>query len=229
MNKMFEGCNELENLNLTNLITSNVENMSLMFSKCYKLKEIAGIDNFNTSKAIYMKSMFKECKELSYLDLSKFNTSNIINMNGMFELCYELKEIKGINNFNTSKVINMGMMFAGCHKLEYLDLTNFNTSNVNIFEKMFNECYELKTIKGINNFNTSKVTNICGMFSGCRKLEILDLPNFARANINIMEGIFYECYKLKEIKAINSFNTSKVTNMSKIFFRMSLIRIFRFV
>ena len=52
-----------------------------LMNKCHRLKEIKGINNFNTSKVINMKAMFNEC--------------------------HKLKEIKGINNFNTSKVTNM--------------------------------------------------------------------------------------------------------------------------
>ena len=46
--------------------------MSYMFNKCYNLKEIKGINKFNTSKVTDMSSMFKECEELKYLDLSNF-------------------------------------------------------------------------------------------------------------------------------------------------------------
>ena len=40
-----------------------------MFNECHKLKEIKGIDNFNTSNVIDMKLMFHGCYELEYLDL----------------------------------------------------------------------------------------------------------------------------------------------------------------
>ena len=41
----------------------------------HKLKEIKGINNFNTSQVTNMKSMFNQCNELEYLDLSNFDTS----------------------------------------------------------------------------------------------------------------------------------------------------------
>ena len=40
MNGMFQSCNELEYLDLSNFNTSNVNDMSGMFHECYKLKEI---------------------------------------------------------------------------------------------------------------------------------------------------------------------------------------------
>ena len=34
-----------------------------MFNECHKLKEIKGINNFNTDNVTNMKGMFSECKE----------------------------------------------------------------------------------------------------------------------------------------------------------------------
>ena len=48
-----------------------------MFNNCYKLKEIKGIDKFNTYRVTNMNSMFQECNKLENLDLSNFNTSNV--------------------------------------------------------------------------------------------------------------------------------------------------------
>ena len=95
-----------------------------MFNKCNKIKEIKGINNFNTSKFTNMNSMFGSCYKLQYLNLTNFDTSNINDMAGILADCHGLKEIKGINNFNTTKVINMECMFSACGELEYLNLTS---------------------------------------------------------------------------------------------------------
>ena len=160
MNSMFLGCTELESLDLSTFNTSNVTEMKFIFSLCSKLKEIKGINNFNTEKVITMEGMFGDCNELEYLDLSNFNTSNVSNMDFMFSFCRKLKAIKGINNFNTSKVNNMLALFCECHELEYLDLSNFNTSNIKNMGNMFDKCHKLKEIKGINNFRTENVFNV---------------------------------------------------------------------
>ena len=64
MKAMFQDCNELEYLDLSNFDTSNVTDMEAMFNECHKLKEIKGINNFNTSKVTNMRTMFQECNEL---------------------------------------------------------------------------------------------------------------------------------------------------------------------
>ena len=131
MSTMFQKCNELEYLDLTNFNTYNVTDMEWMFNKCYKLKQIKGINNFNTFKVTSMKGMFNECKQLEYLDLSNFNTSNVDDMTFMFSECIKLIKIKGINKFNMSKVTKKDEMFLGCDQLEHLTVTNFGIVVVN--------------------------------------------------------------------------------------------------
>ena len=111
--------------------------MGSMFNGCKELKEIKGINKFNTNKVSNMSAMFQGCNNLINLDLN-FDTSNVTDMGFMFNECKELKEIKGINKFNTSIVTNMDTMFQQCNKLKYLDL-NFDTLNVIDMSFMFNE------------------------------------------------------------------------------------------
>ena len=49
------------------------------------------------------------------------------------------------------------------------------------------------------------------MFHQCVELESLDLSNFNTANVTDMEGMFSKCTKLKEIKGLNNFITSKIS------------------
>ena len=128
---MFQKCEELEYLDLSNFDTSKVMSMNCIFSQCINLKEIKGINIFNTFNVNIMDGMFQYCKELEYLDLSNFNTSNVTGMKLMFNKCHKLKEIKGLDNFNTKNVKIMAGIFSECNELEYLNLSNFNTSQVN--------------------------------------------------------------------------------------------------
>ena len=153
----------MENLDLSNFNTSNVEDMSYMFIGCNKLKEIKGINNFNTIKVNNMSSMFEECEELEYLDLSNFNTSNVTNMEFMFKRCYKLKEIKGINNFNISKVEKKEEMFEECKELSYSDLSDFN---------IFNDINNKKQTK--NDYNEEKNENLGNIGGFDSQEQIMD-------------------------------------------------------
>ena len=66
--------------------------MNRLFSGCSKLKEIKGINIFNTSKVNNMSFMFSDCSSLVSIDLSSFNTSNVNDMNCMFFKCSLLKK-----------------------------------------------------------------------------------------------------------------------------------------
>ena len=57
MRVMFQKCNELEYLDLSNFETSKVRNMEVMFNKCHKLKEIKGINKFITNQVTNMGGM----------------------------------------------------------------------------------------------------------------------------------------------------------------------------
>ena len=109
-NSLFDECSNIISLDFSNFDTSNVTDMSYIFSQCNKLKEIKGINKFITDKVINMNTMFGKCYELEYLNLTNFNTSNVTDMFGTFNKCHKLKEIKGINKFITNQVTNMGGM-----------------------------------------------------------------------------------------------------------------------
>ena len=68
MSFMFYCCDNIKYLDLSSFDTSNAENIQHMFYECSKLKEIKGINNFNTSKVTNMWGMFEGCESLEYLD-----------------------------------------------------------------------------------------------------------------------------------------------------------------
>ena len=70
-----------------------------MFSECYELKEIKGINKFNTNKVKNMSAMFQLCKELENIDLSNFITSNVTDMSYMFYKCNNLRNLN-LSNFS---------------------------------------------------------------------------------------------------------------------------------
>ena len=60
---MFQDCNELENLDLSNFVTSNVTDMRAMFHNCYKLSYL-NLDNFTVNykclfEYIFLNTLYK--------------------------------------------------------------------------------------------------------------------------------------------------------------------------
>ena len=127
LERIFQGCSDLISLDLTNFDTTNITSMGYMFNKCHKLKEIKGINKFNTSKVNNMRTMFQECKEIEYLDLSNFDTSNVTDMGWMFCNCNNLKSLN-LLKFELKNNCNTQNMFAFNSK----DACKFITNNNNL-------------------------------------------------------------------------------------------------
>lgn len=100
----------------------------------------------DTSQVTDMSQMFSDCHSLKKIDLSGFKTNKVEDMSKMFSGCSDLKSLD-ITNFDTSKVTNMNGMFSGCETLEELDLSNFDTTNVKDMNNMFESVDALKTLK----------------------------------------------------------------------------------
>ena len=129
--QMFNGCYSLEEVDLSNFITSNVTNMSQMFGNCGALKTITGLTGFNTSKVTKMNSMFSGCHSLKTIDLSSFDTKKVTNFSQMFSDCPELTHIDFGDNFSlvgiTGGNTNVSNMFTGVSKLDDTTLNKILT------------------------------------------------------------------------------------------------------
>ena len=217
---IFNGCNSLTTLDLSNFNVANVTSthyyyggLAGMFQNCNNLMRL-DLSNFDTSKAVKMNYMFSGCNSLIYLDISSFDTSNVTDMGNMFYNCSSLTELNVIN-FNTSNVTNMSRMFYGCSSLVTLNLSNWTNNKVTNMNAMFNGCNGLTSIN-LSNFNTSSVTDMGGMFSECHKLATLNLESFNTSEVTSMVQMFSNCRSLTMLD-LTDFNTSNVTNMANMF------------
>lgn len=213
MSSMFSGCMKLTSFDLSKFDTSKVTDMSYMFQNCMRLTSL-DVKNFNTANVTNMSWMFSGCKILENLDISVFDTANVTNMQGMFESCNKLPSLN-LTNFDTASVTNMSRMFENCNTISNLDVSEFNTSNVEDMWNMFVSCSALTAIN-IKKFDTSKVTNMASMFSGCKSLTSLDVSAFDTANVEGMELMFSGCEKLTSLD-LSKFVTSKVKYMTQMF------------
>lgn len=133
------------------------------FNGMKSLETIVGLSNLNTSEVVNMSKMFSQCISLKSLDLSDFNTEKVKNMSAMFSNCRQLENVD-LSSFNTANVNNMYAMFNQCDNLKQLDLGSFNTIQVTNMEDMFYSCESLTTIYVSKDWNTAAVTNSNDMF-----------------------------------------------------------------
>ena len=59
---MFSGCENIKYINFSNFSTSNVNDMSWMFSWCNSLNSLPDISKWDTSNVNDMSGMFNRCK-----------------------------------------------------------------------------------------------------------------------------------------------------------------------
>lgn len=214
MSKLFSKCKQLQELNLSNFDTSNVINMSDMFNGCESLQKL-NISSFNTPNLKSMTGMFSECKSLRSIDLTNFKTPLLESITGLFDECESLQNIK-IPNLDTSKVEIMTGIFAHCKSLTHIDLSNFRTDNAKSLEAMFSDCISLQELD-LSSFDTSNVTNMCYMFSECKSLLNLDLSNFNTKRLVDTAYMFENCTSLANlyIKLPNKEQLESRENMFK--------------
>ena len=212
--ELFSNLTNVTSIDLSNMDTSGMTNMSNMFSDNTSLTNITFGDNFNTANVINMSGMFKNCTILKTIDLSSFDTSNATIMASMFMNCQGLQNLD-LKSFNTSNVTNMLYMFYNCSSLTSLDLSSFNTSNVERMDAMFYNCSSLISLD-LSNFDTSKITDMTYMFNRCKSLTSINLSSFDTSNVSSLYDAFAGLTSLKVLD-LSSFDTSKVTNMGRMF------------
>ena len=138
-----------ENITKVNILTPILPtNTAGWFAGLYNLTDIENIENIDTSNVTDMSAMFSICASLTTLDLSNFDTSNVTNMSAMFSTCTNLRKLD-LSNFDTSNVTNMSCMFNmiddfGNSLLEKIYVSDkWTTEYLNNDENMFYNCDSL--------------------------------------------------------------------------------------
>ncbi|EAD9776221.1 BspA family leucine-rich repeat surface protein, partial [Listeria monocytogenes] len=167
----------LESVRIEQCNLSGVTSFDSAFYSSKTLKEVIIRDNdYPTAPSLLTtEGMFKNCSNLTELDLSGLDTSAVTTMRDMFYSCSALEELD-VSHFDTSSVTNMRCMFQRSELLE-LDVSNFDTSSVTNMYSMFADCELLEKLD-VSHFDTSSVTDMRAMFNNCQSLEKLDVSNF---------------------------------------------------
>ena len=240
MSFLFDHCQKLTSLDLSNFNTAKVTNMNRMFTNCSNLKAIYASDKFKTAAVTKSENMFSYCNSLSgdidwtsdkatdktyaktgggyFRDKAYDNRPYVKYADGTLTFRCGYKKILGENEYE----LNSG------EKLPKWNTHNTKISKV-VFEASFanarpTSCYawfqnfiKLKQIEGIENLNTENVTNMSDMFYSCSGLISLDVTHFNTANVTSMRGMFDGCSGLISLD-VTHFNTANVTSMSYMFY-----------
>lgn len=146
---LFSNLPKLEKIDLTNVDTSNVTNMDLLFAFCSGLREIDGLTD--TANVTSMGATFYGCSSLTRIDLSHFNTSKVTCMISMFNGCSSLTKLD-LSNFDSSAVDMMDYMFTGDKSLASLNIGKFKLGNASGLGKAITMKNMLEGLDGLTNF-----------------------------------------------------------------------------
>ena len=243
MSFLFDHCQKLTSLDLSNFNTAKVTNMNKMFSNCSNLKTIYASDKFTTAAVTESKNMFSYCGSLSgdidwtsdkatdktyaktgggyFRDKAYDNRPYVKYADGTLTFRCGYKKILGENEYE----LNSG------EKLPKWNTHNSKISKV-VFEASFanarpTNCYAwfqdftfLNQIEGIENLNTENVKDMCDMFYDCSGLISLDVTHFNTENVTSMSSMFNSCRGLTSLD-VTHFNIENVTSMNGMFYGCS--------
>jgi len=239
---LFQNLTYLASINLANLDTSNITNMSNMFYYTGYSSTVFTLDlgsDFDTSNVTTMGGMFSSTGYSSTvftLDLGdKFDTSNVTNMQSMFASTGSTSKVFTLDlgdKFDTSKVTDMYQMFYQTGYSSPVFTLNFgnkfDTSKVTDMSDMFYSTGYSSPVFTLNlgdKFDTSKVTSMGSMFNSTgysNPVFTLNLGDkFDTSNVTNMSLMFSRTgYKSTVFKLDlgGKFDTSKVTDMTSMFY-----------
>lgn len=204
----------LKSLDLSNWDMSNCENSQMMFYSDTALTSIGNTSNWNVSKITTTHSMFEGCSKLQSLNTSKWVFSNLTNADSMFSNCQVLTKLD-TSNWGMGKVINFGFLFNNCYALTSLNVSKWDTSNANNFNAMFNECVNLTNID-VSNWKTSNVTQAVNTFLDCKKLTQVAVQNWDMSNVSQLSGMFAYCSGITSLD-ISKWNAPKLIEINNTF------------
>ena len=233
---LFYQMRSLSGINSSELIASNVTNMSYMFYVAGYNSQTFNIDlsNWDTSKVTNMSGMFYSAgynSQTFIIDLSGWDTSNVTTINNLFSGAgYGATNwsLEGLSNWDTSKVTDMTGSFegAGYNSQTFdIDLSDWDTSNVINMDNMFSSAgYNSQTFNiDLSNWDTSKVTEMVNMFGStgynATNWSIGNISSWDTSNVTDMSYMFHRAgYKSQTFNLdLSSWNTSNVTNIYYMF------------
>ena len=152
---MFNNCNSLNSLDVSNWDTSSVENMGYMFRGCKNLTAL-DVSKWDTSNVTSMRCIFAGCNNLFSLNLDNFKLDNVTDAYYMFENCYNLTTEIMISNLNITNYTRMFYHAASVAPAEIiLDYTNET-------ESLVDAMVETKVLETSNVHKKDKVAPLLG-------------------------------------------------------------------
>lgn len=204
-------------LDLSNLDTSKVSDMSYMFSSCSS--NYLDLSKFDTSKVTNMSNMFTSCS--SEINIDGWDTSKVTNTNYMFQNFSNKNKYLDLSVLDFSNVTNAGSMFASCD-LDYIDIRNCNFNLSKIFVGSSNNSPFYQASGKILDLSNYDITGLKSTYYLCgfSNFSTVNLTNWKTTEVTNMNSAFYYMTSLQEL-IIPDWDMTNVTNTSNMFYNNS--------
>ena len=243
MSQMFKACYSLPNIDLTHFNTDKVTEMDQMFYACWSLTTL-DLSEFNTSSVATMYQMFMSCNSLQTVYVNcNFTTENCNdNDNQMFAQCAKLAgatECDGTSDIGTNRANYVDgyltdiayarwsddgktLTFYSNHDRQSGDFGVLHSGYPSWLEDE-NERYATAThVVFDESFSNARPTSCGYWFASFQSLEGIEgIEHLNTSETTSMEGMFYGCV-VKNKMNLSALNTSKVKNMSNMFFNAQI-------
>lgn len=243
MSQMFKACYSLPNIDLTHFNTDKVTEMDQMFYACWSLTTL-DLSEFNTSSVATMYQMFMSCNSLQTVYVNcNFTTENCNdNDNQMFAQCAKLAgatECDGTSDIGTNRANYVDgyltdiayarwsddgktLTFYSNHDRQSGDFGVLHSGYPSWLEDE-NERYATAThVVFDESFSNARPTSCGYWFISFQSLEGIEgIEHLNTSETTSMEGMFYGCV-VKNNMNLSAHNTSKVKNMSNMFFNAQI-------
>ena len=271
MSQMFKACYSLPNIDLTHFNTDKVTEMDHMFYACRSLTTL-DLSEFNTSRVATMYQMFMSCNSLQTVYVNcNFTTENCNdNDNQMFAQCEKLAgaaECNGTSDIGTNRAnyVNgyltdiayarwsddgktltfysnhnrksgdFGVLHSGDPSWLEDENERYATATRVVFDESFSNArptscdywfvgfQSLEGIEGIEHLNTSETTSMEGMFSGCVVKNTMNLSALNTSKVKNMSNMFYNA-QIPSV-SLSGLDCSEVTDMEAMFMNARISQI----
>lgn len=113
---------------------------AILFDGFNSLKTVTGLEYIDMKNVKSLENAFRNCYELTEVDVGSFNTSNVTTMKGMFSGCTSLTKIVGLENFDMKNVKDVSQMFMDCRNLTDADVEALDLEVIETDEDAFLNC-----------------------------------------------------------------------------------------
>lgn len=234
MEKLFNNCSSLVNVNLSDIRTNPEEpvNISFMFYDCRGLR--GELDLRNINKIGDMKYAFSTASGITSIKFKKgvldFRTNPAPankqkdNIRATFNECNKVTKIENIEDLDAPEVVDISELFSGLKSIESLSVPKLTLEKAANLSKTFGYQSKVKSISVPKATFGPHTQNLSYLFSFNNEMKTLDFPPLTKpnspqntTNLTNLSGLFMGCQKLTTPIYISNLNTSKVTTLYNAF------------